>query len=49
MEEMEKYGLGDDDVTFIKELIAGPISSDVVSSQDGPISSDVVSSQDGSV
>jgi HD superfamily phosphohydrolase len=35
MEEMEKYGLGDDDVTFIKELIAGPISSDVVSSQDG--------------
>ena len=33
MEEMEKYGLGEDDVTFIKELIAGPITSGETSSQ----------------
>ena len=37
MEEMEKYGLGEDDVTFIKELIAGPITSEEASTQDDSV------------
>ena len=36
-EEMKKYGLEETDLTFIKELIAGPINSDVSSSQNDPV------------
>ena len=36
-EEMEKYGLEDIDVTFIMELIAGPIHSELASSQSSPV------------
>ena len=33
MEEMEKYGLGVEDIIFIKELIVGPRNSYTTSSQ----------------
>ena len=33
MEDMTKYGLNDNDMVFIKELIAGPINSEMASSQ----------------